>query len=634
MPIRRWPKDWTPADGFVLEPEVDRAVRSMASAIVIAGPGAGKTELLAQRACFLLQTGLCPAPRRILALSFKRDAARNLAVRVEKRCGPEHARRLESLTFESFGKTLLDRFGRALPGHLKPEQHYEINFEIKEREAAALIRSLPESATSLTKAEIESVEPGGFYREHFTAKLSPVVTQPETIAERLNADLWRFLLHRRRPSQLNFHMIDRLADLMLQANPMILRALRSSYSFVFLDEFQDTTDIQYDLIKTAFLGAPAVLTAVGDNKQRIMGWANALKGVFAHFKQDFSATVVRPVMNYRSAPRLVAIQQVIAHALDGSHEPAKAHDDGSDGEGECRVLLYGDEQAEAAHLAGLIEGWIKTDGVPPRDICVLTRTKSPFYTDLLIAELKSRSVKARVESDMQDLLAEPLTIALLDFFKLASLPRAPSSWTASMRLLQRIGGDESDKSNRAIERRLTAFIDTLRKGMAAVGPNPDQIRGLVDLTMNFVGEPAFILLHQPYGQGNWYREQKDLFVKNMAASREEENWASAIADFEGLDSVPMMTMHKSKGLEYHTVVFVGLEDSALFGWEKDAREEVCGFFVALSRAKKRVIFTFSRQRRERYGRKPQTRSTIKRIYDLLLKAGIQPEEIAAQTPAR
>ena len=155
MSSRVRPENWRPADGIVLEPVVDRAVRSTSNAIVIAGPGAGKTELLAQRACFLLQTGICPLPKRILALSFKRDAAGTLRPGWPSGA-PDHARRFDSLTFESFGKTLLDRFGRALPTSLRPEQHYEITFKIKEREASKLIRSLPDSATTLTTAEIES----------------------------------------------------------------------------------------------------------------------------------------------------------------------------------------------------------------------------------------------------------------------------------------------------------------------------------------------------------------------------------------------------------------------------------------------------------------------------------------------
>ena len=54
-----------------------------------------------------------------------------------------------------------------------------------------------------------------------------------------------------------------------------------------------------------------------------------------------------------------------------------------------------------------------------------------------------------------------------------------------------------------------------------------------------------------------------------------------------------MTMHKSKGLEFHTVIFVGLENSALWGYQNSPDEETCGFFVAFSRAKQRIIFTAS-----------------------------------------
>ena len=70
-------------------------------------------------------------------------------------------------------------------------------------------------------------------------------------------------------------MINRLAELLLRANPQIMRALRSTYPFVFVDEFQDTTYAQYSLLFSAFGGGHASVTAVGDDKQRIMGWAGA-----------------------------------------------------------------------------------------------------------------------------------------------------------------------------------------------------------------------------------------------------------------------------------------------------------------------------------------------------------------------
>ena len=149
MPLRIRPDAWTPAGGIELEPRVDLVVRSSANAVVIAGPGAGKTELLAQRACYLLQTGICPPPRRILAISFKRDAARNLGDRVARRCAPELARRFDSLTFDAFAKNLLDRFGRALPEQWRPSEDYAIDFEIKERKARELLDSISTTHTGL-----------------------------------------------------------------------------------------------------------------------------------------------------------------------------------------------------------------------------------------------------------------------------------------------------------------------------------------------------------------------------------------------------------------------------------------------------------------------------------------------------
>lgn len=86
------PGDWQPAGGLLLEDAALRIVTSALSKSVIAGPGAGKTELLAQRAFYLLQTAQCKSPQRILAISFKRDAAKNLKDRVTRRCPPEQAR--------------------------------------------------------------------------------------------------------------------------------------------------------------------------------------------------------------------------------------------------------------------------------------------------------------------------------------------------------------------------------------------------------------------------------------------------------------------------------------------------------------------------------------------------------------
>jgi superfamily I DNA/RNA helicase len=90
----------------------------------------------------------------------------------------------------------------------------------------------------------------------------------------------------------------------------------------------------------------------------------------------------------------------------------------------------------------------------------------------------------------------------------------------------------------------------------------------------------------------------------------------------GLDVVPAMTIHKSKGLEFHTVIFLGLEDSQWWAFSTQAEEEKRGFFVAFSRAAERVYFTFCDFREEPWGRRQQRRAQIGDLYTILKQAGV------------
>jgi superfamily I DNA/RNA helicase len=90
-------------------------------------------------------------------------------------------------------------------------------------------------------------------------------------------------------------------------------------------------------------------------------------------------------------------------------------------------------------------------------------------------------------------------------------------------------------------------------------------------------------------------------------------------DFEGKDSIPIMTIHKSKGLEYHTLIFVGLDDNAWWSFAKRPEESRSAFFVAFSRAKQRIIFTYCKERGER--------TKISSFYDVLRNAGVDTKYI-------
>jgi superfamily I DNA/RNA helicase len=321
--------EWQPIGVKELEPNALDVVRSTDNRSVIAGPGSGKTELLAQRASYLLQCGVSRPPRRILAISYKRDAAFNLGARVRSRCHPMQAHRFDSLTFDALAKSLVDRFGQALPEHWRPTSDYEIA-HVQARAVAEFLRSLDPPASVGKRGDIMALPERTFERDCLVRFPIPE-QEPDhpTPAQWAAAQFWQSWLHGSGKSYLSFAMIGRLAELLIRTNPMVKQALRLTYSHLFMDEFQDTTQVQYDLVKTIFMGSDTVVTAVGDYKQQIMRWAMAMEDPFTPFEADFHAKRTPLLNNYRSSPDLVKIQAILARALDAKAAPPISKTTGS-----------------------------------------------------------------------------------------------------------------------------------------------------------------------------------------------------------------------------------------------------------------------------------------------------------------
>ena len=622
------PALWKPHD-IDLESAAEDAVRDVTQCtVIVAGPGSGKTELLAQKACFLLETATCPAPYRILAVSFKRDAARNLKDRVILRSGRELASRFDSLTFDAFSKALLDRFLGALPPLFRPSPDYQIDFSIQRaRDMRELLDQLP-PRERLTTAETQQIR-----ERDFESRFLCGTPLPETgiegsgIGHRAARALWHYLLHDQNPSRVSFPMISRMVDLLLRTNPHLLAALRQTYRFVFLDEFQDTTSLQYALTRTCFLGSAANLTAVGDGKQRIMAWAGALDGIFATFQNDFAAVQRRLLFNFRSAPRLVAMQHAIVMALEGRDVVPSVSRATTDAEGECSVLSFLDHEKEAKYLAERVSHWINHDGLAPRDIRILTRLRVEQYTGVLVQALAERGVQGRVESELQDLLAEPITTIVLNMLRLLVERRCAVAWEEVLETLVRIRGSDTDEAERSVQDDLSTFLSVTRAPGLDELTDKAQVRGLVEQVVAFIGRDAIATIYPQYEQGSYLDDLLRGIASHLSSYREQHDWSAALDDFEGKTSLPIMTIHKSKGLEYHTIVFIGLEDSALWGFQQNPQEETCAFFVAFSRAKQRVLFSVCQTRPGRFGIEQQTTDNIEPLYQLLDEAGVDRIEV-------
>ncbi|ELA9390336.1 ATP-dependent helicase [Vibrio parahaemolyticus] len=619
------PEHWQPKGIENLEPNAWQALRRRESTSVIAGPGAGKTEFLAQKAAYLLETGLCPTNKKILAISFKTDAAKNLADRVEERCPEELGSRFVSMTFDAFSKNIVNRFRMALPPQWRPTKPYDVTFATRQQITSFLGRERQKNShiSGLLNA-IARINPITFESTFVGSRRLGLASND--IGERTLYDNWlaeQVSCGDEVPSKLTFMTINRLAEYIIRTNDHVRRALRATYPYVFVDEFQDTTYGQYDFLLSAFGYSETTVTVVGDYKQRIMGWAGARGDAFHQFEADFSAQRYPLLLNHRSSPELVRIQHVIAQAID--HEVREVQTSNhSQVSGDAAWICFSrNVDHEASYLAQWIANDMRSRSLNPRDYSVLVRQRPEDYEEQLSSYLTQYGLRLRNESvkigktTLQDLLAEELTILFSNLLRLGLGHRNAQVWnqlSADVQLLRNTT-PEDEKALRQVERRLALFISELKELMRQ-SLTPDNARLVFERIIAFIDLNDLRKTFARYATG-------DLLEINLAALEEfftncvdtQSSWGNFLEEFEGKNQIPLMTIHKSKGLEFDTTIFMGIDDNAWWSYRPGDSEGLSTFFVALSRAKQRAIFSYCQQRGQR--------ANVADFYALLEAAGVQ-----------
>ena len=516
---------WKPADGLVLEPNGHIAATTIdGNLAVAAGPGAGKTEVLAQRADFLLRTGTCFYPKRILAISFKVDASQNLKARVRLRCGHDLASRFDSYTFHAFAKRIINRFRTALTGADQLDADYSVG---------------------------------------------PVRVQRQSIT---------------------FKDMVPLATTIVQTNAIARNSIRHTYSHVFLDEFQDCTNEQYQLIKACFLGSLSKLTAVGDTKQKIMGWAGALDGIFKTFASDFGATPLSLYQNFRSRPRLRRMQNAMVKHMD----PAAAVDDAelAGDKGVIRFIRAVDAIQEAEAIADIVKRQIIDDGIAPSEIAILVSRDQPFFCLRLRAALQGRAIPFREEDSSQDFAAEPIVKAIVDVLLVAGTPASPDAHRRLRDLMIYSQAADEEHEYRAWSR-WNRFVTETRNSIAAGAIDHGSRAGLqaiIDELFTVMGTDAIVALSADYAHGSRLNDLVEQTIDRLHDVLAHENDIGiALSAFSGDRAVRVMSIHKCKGLEFDTVIVMGVEKETFWGDPVDQR---AAFFVAISRAKDQLFLSF------------------------------------------
>jgi len=501
---------------------------------------------------------------------------------------------------------------------------YEVNFEqSKPRYVGDFLSSLGAQNTQW-RPELAQIPRNTFLNEVLgTSRLSTGRAAPTSALTFAIDQWWEEHFFRPAVPRLDFVMINRLAELVIRSNPQIASALQMTYQFVFVDEFQDTSYAQYDFLGAVFGSSGTSMRAVGDNKQRIMVFAGAMANAFERFEDDHSARRFELTMNHRSSPALVAIQHVVAKAIDqAAADVSSAIESTIDGEA-AAIWQFDSKADEARQLAKWIAEDIVAEGLELGSYAIVVKQTAEEIADSLSPEFSANGLKLRNDSQrigkmlLQDLMVDELNLACIGVLKVALNIASPAQYLDVRETVRAVRGvDPADETScRRADQELSEMTDEVAAWMDEHPSTGSSAAALLARVHSFIDLASASRTFPRYRHGRDIAlsvESQQIRFQEIADG--VGDWAEFVNVYEGADAISLMTVHKSKGLEYHTIIFLGIDDKQWWSHSPGDMEGRSTFFVGLSRAEQRVFFTHCKGR--------GGRRKVSDLFDLLATAGV------------
>jgi DNA helicase-2/ATP-dependent DNA helicase PcrA len=590
--------------------------------LVIAGAGSGKTRVLTERIAYLVvEKGV--RPHEILAFTFTNRAAREMKERLEKH-NPGITERLWVGTFHATGVRILRNDGERLG--------IQRRFAIYDAD----------DSTDLVKEILSrQVVLGGMMgspsaiRDRISRWKNDLMT-PEMAAEGASDNIEKKVaaVYReyerglRRAIALDFDdLIAKVVEL-FSVHPDVRERYARRFRYILVDEFQDTNPIQMALID-ALASHHRNLFAVGDDDQSIYSWRGARVDHILNFEDLYPGTkVVRLEQNYRSTQTILdAANRVIAH-----NKGRKGKNLWTDlGQGDKAGLLVSmDEETEAINVLDAVKSLV-ADGYSPREIAVLYRTNAQSRALEDVFKLGSvpyqivGGVRFYERMEVRDILAYCKFLANpaddVSFKRIVNVPPRGlgKSTYESLSSIARSNDTPVLDALRsgahflatAQKKRVAAFLDLFAKLRAVA--EESSAPGVVEAIVTETGYKEY--LRQNYPDSEARIENVDEVVAAAEAytqGREDRSLGAfleeiaLVADVDSLDEikgqVTLMTLHNAKGLEYDCVIIAGLEDGLVPHYNsldtiEELEEERRLFYVGMTRARKKLFFSYANMRR-------------------------------------
>lgn len=613
--------------------QLEAVLHSDSNLLILAGAGSGKTRVITTKIAYLIREKLV-APESILAVTFTNKAAREMK---ERACAIEpRSERANMRTFHSFGSWFLRRNGSVL-GLNRDFTIYDDDDSTVLARAAFPELSRPEAsrlAQAIARAKDYNLNPDS-----------------DGLEKRISLKGFRryYTEYERRLRQtgnVDFGDLISLPLKVLNTEPAIRDRIHDRLRVILVDEYQDSNTAQFELLK-ALAGPESYVCVVGDDDQSIYRFRGAEVKNILHFPEIFPDTkIVRLEENYRSYQSILDVAStVVANNKDRLGKTLKATRKG----GSKPVLaVLQDNNEELAFCIRCIDSHIRSGG-SFSDIAILYRTNAQSLS--FEKSLPAQGIPYRLVGAVRFYEREEVKDALA----LLALAANPRDEVAFRRVVNKpargigeasvesvveeafqgaglFAGDliaasmEADARSAKARAGLKSFAALMNKLAARLGPyeaeesatdyeaqtKTNNVPALSEIVVAAIND--FGLLEYHKNQDSIAGSQKTANLDELinAASDYPGNRAGLTAFLEAVeldrqmsqgdqntDSVTLITMHNTKGLEFPVVIITGMEQG-LFPREDDTEEDIEEqrrlFYVALTRAKDELYMTYCKSR--------------------------------------
>ena len=619
-----------------LNPAQRAAVESFNEpSLIIAGAGSGKTRVLTTRIAYMLAQGV--APHSILALTFTNKAAREMRERIEKMVGPQ-SRYICMGTFHSVFSRIL-RENAEILGYPKEYTIYEPNDTknllktiIKERSLNDDTYKPQRIASRISMAKNNLITPGAYLANASLAAEDREGRIPEF------GNLYAEYCRRCKANgSMDFD------DLLLQTNflfrdhPEVLARYQERFQYVLVDEYQDTNNAQYIIVRR-LAQLHSRVCVVGDDAQSIYSFRGAKIENILSFQRDYpQAKVFKLEQNYRSTQTIVnAANSVIDH--NSRRLKKRCFSEGASGE-KIRIFRAYTDREEAEMITTDLRNRVRESGGNWNGAAILYRTNnqsqaledalrkrgipyliykgSSFYEHKEVKDILSYIrliINPRDDEAFKRIINTPargIGDTTVDRIAAIAKERGCSMWEAIDTLVER---QSTDTVERAIIKKVTDFVSLIRtlssereqKGLYDFGLEVATRSGLLPhyrMQTTPEAQSAVGNLEEVLNSMQMFHEQVEAEIRNGERDEAEratiEEWLQSLmllTDMDNTDNeedknrVTLMTVHSAKGLEFDYIYVAGCEENLFPSMRalettEGIEEERRLFYVALTRAK-------------------------------------------------